>query len=248
MIYSLFENILANAIWAVLGAVLFAIISLLTSRLPTKRLWRFRDVTKLVIVMASSTVTDTGKYLRPATGIGQVRSLAMTVQSLQKAYGDKVNLDNLLFSTEPVQNRAHNDMVLLGGPKNNRQTQIFLDLLKDKQPAFQIENTISWKLDTLAGNEETFEGTRSSDGKAILSDYGLIIRTRNPFLQVSGSRKVVLFSGCHTYGTMAAAVYFTRMTSMWSRVFGKANMSILVKATIIDGYPIDIEMVKFHEW
>jgi hypothetical protein len=43
--------------------------------------------------------------------------------------------------------------------------------------------------------------------RKVTQDYGLLIRMQSPF--TSRSRTVILFSGSHTYGTVAAAKYFT---------------------------------------
>jgi hypothetical protein len=59
-------------------------------------------------------------YHRPATGIGQVRALTLATRSLNQAYSKKFDVRNILLSDENLQERIENDILILGGPKNNR--------------------------------------------------------------------------------------------------------------------------------
>jgi len=72
---------------------------------------------------------------------------------------------------------------------------------------------------------------------------------KNPF----DSRKhsyISLFSGAHTYGTIASARYFTehfiKKTKGIKKV--KENLFILVECDVIDGFPIDIKIKEFYEF
>lgn len=90
---------------------------------PVKKLWRISHPQELIICTATSTKTNTGKYLRPATGIGQVRALGHAVESLSKAYNIKI--DNILFSDDQVQKKIEKDIIILGGPKTTSSPNCF---------------------------------------------------------------------------------------------------------------------------
>ena len=100
-------------------------------------------------------------------------------------------------------------MLILGGPKNNQITEKFFELMDDKQPAIQNGSTIYWRKKEddkwIDDGADVYNG-EVHDGK-VVKDYGLALRTQSPF--TAQPRTVVLFCGCHTYGTLAAARYFT---------------------------------------
>ena len=72
---------------------------------------------------------------------------------------------------------------------------------------------------------------------------------KNPF-DSSKNTFISLFSGCHTYGTIAAAQYFTehyvKKTKGLKKV--KENLFILVECDVIDGFPIDIKLREIYEF
>ena len=74
-----------------------------------------------------------------------------------------------------------------------------------------------------------------------------MIKMKNPFASTANT-KLVLFSGCHTYGTIAAAKYFCE-TSQKQVPFKKdENIAFLVSCDVVDGYPVSIKLedsVKF---
>ena len=73
---------------------------------PVKKLWKIKDFKKLIIVASNFlTKTDTGEYFRPATGIGQVRALGYSIESLSKAYD--VRIQNILLSDDHVQKQEN---------------------------------------------------------------------------------------------------------------------------------------------
>lgn len=173
---------------------------------PVKKLWRISHPQELIICTATSTKTNTGKYLRPATGIGQVRALGHAVESLSKAYNIKI--DNILFSDDQVQKKIEKDIIILGGPKNNIISKLFLDKFREaKDIVYQTENTISWKTDQ--GVEE-YNGIE--EDQKVIKDYGVVIRGINPFSSPASKSTFCLFTGCHTYGTIARCQLFYRDT------------------------------------
>jgi hypothetical protein len=252
-LHAIIINILSSILWLPLGALLAYIVFYFQVRHPRRRLWHLHDPGNLVICAANSTTTDTGVYQRPATGIGQVRAIALAIESLSHAYRKNLAIRNILLSTDHVQERIENDLLIVGGPKNNRVAEKFLDLLADEQPAIQIGTVITWRKTRLAGRWMNDAAVTTYDGQAIeqqvVKDYGLIIRCQNPF--TSRNRTAILFSGSHTYGTVAAAKYFTddmqRQIGTLLRN-GKKNCALLVSAQIIDGYPTKMRLEHSYTW
>jgi hypothetical protein len=97
------------------------------------------------------------------------------------------------------------------------------------------------------------QGALEYEGHAInrkaVMDYGLIVRTNNPF--TSRHRTAVLFAGSHTYGTIAAAKFFTEdlykhLGKLTAR--GKKNLVVLVSAHSVNGYPTKMNLERSDAW
>lgn len=251
-IHSIVISLLTNLIWLPIGALLTLIGFWFKVRIPNRKLWQISNPSSLVVCVATSTSTNTGTYHRPATGIGQVRALAVATRSLAQAYHRHLDIENILLSVDPLQDRIERDLLILGGPKNNQLAARFLDLLVDEQPAMQIDSMILWRVHR-AGGRWASQGAIEFEGKAvkrrIVTDYGLIIRAQSPF--TSRNRTIVLFAGSHTYGTVAAAKFFVEDLHSHLRKLtrqGRKNFVILVSTHIVDGHPTKIKMERSYAW
>ena len=237
-------------IYTLLGALLSKAMSLIRVVIPARTLWQIVNPDELVIVVAHSVDTDTGAYLRSATGIGQVRALAFALASLNKAYRS-LSFRNIYLSTDPLQERLENDLLLLGGPKTNEITARFLGLISDCQPVTQDGSSIFWRKKLVdswrGGGAEEFYG--EVEDKKVITDYGVIIRVQSPFT-TSRKRTVVLLSGSHTYGTVAAAKYFVENLGkdFSIRTLKKHNIVVLISAEILDNYPVSVKLEKSYMW
>jgi energy-coupling factor transporter transmembrane protein EcfT len=145
-IHSILVSLISNLVWLPIGAFLALIGYFIQVRLPHRRLWRLGNPANLVICAATSTTTNTGVYHRPATGIGQVRALALAIRSLNHAYQRKMDFNNILLSIDHLQERIENDLLLLGGPKNNQVSERFLKTIAHEQPAMQVDTKIIWRI------------------------------------------------------------------------------------------------------
>lgn len=249
-LHSILLNLLSNAIWIPVGVIGAWLGYFVSVRLPHRRLWRVTDPSRLTVCASNSTNTNTGVYARPSTGIGQVRALALAITSLHAAYRKKLDIRHILLSSDHIQDRMENDLLILGGPKTNRVSAELFHAIQQEQPAFQVKTVIYWRVHQRNGqwiDDGMFEYDGHAVNRKITQDYGLIIRMRSPF--TSRSRTVVLFSGSHTYGTLAAAKYFTESKEM-RRLLKKRqhNLVALVSSQIIDGYPTKLRLEQYYLW
>jgi hypothetical protein len=97
--------------------------SKVSAALPNKNLWRIKDPTTMTICVAESTASETGKYVRPATGIGQVAALAVIAPSIARAYG-KIHDGNIKLAARGRPIDRSTDLISLGGGKNNADTSL----------------------------------------------------------------------------------------------------------------------------
>lgn len=251
-IHSILVGLLTNFAWIPVGALLTGLGIWLKVRLPNRRLWHINDPTNLTVCVATSTVTNAGSYNRPSTGIGQVRALALATRSLSKAYNNKLDIQNILLSVEPLQERIENDMLILGGPKNNKIAAKFLNLLLEEQPAIQIDNVLVWRVNRVNGRWVN-QGALRFEGQAVNRkvevDYGLIVRTQSPF--TSRNRTAILFSGSHTYGTVAATKFFIEDLHKYLGKLtrdGRKNFVVLISTQIVDGHPAKMKVERSYAW
>lgn len=231
-------GLVANVVWVGIGLAGGFLIRKFAAAIPGRRLWGFKTVRDLSICAATSTKTDTGQYYRPATGIGQVRALALVIGSLARAYGN-VNTRNILLSEDEMTDRIESDLIILGGPKNNRIAQLLLDKIRADSPVFQKDSVISWQ--DAQGTAEFIPTVRD---RVVTSDYGVVIRVGNPFS--NDQHKVLLFSGAHTYGTVAAARFFTEdlLKKIPIRSSFDGDYFAVVSCDVVDGHPTGIALQK----
>ncbi len=123
--------LLLGIIATFLGRFLFII-------LPSKKLWDFAEPDKVLICVATIK-NNTGEYIRPSTGIGEVRALAYIIASLSIGY-KKINFKKILLSEEGLRHDIEDDIILLGGPKNNQITKLFFEKIKDLNLLYQDED------------------------------------------------------------------------------------------------------------
>ncbi len=237
----LFINLLASLIWFLLGLFVYHTSRLFILIKPTKKLWNLYNQKNLIICVAASAQIDTGRYLRPTTGIGQVRAIGYIIESLSAAYD--VKIENIFLSTDQVQKQIEKDLIVLGGPKNNEISKLFLEKIKNLKIVQQNSDGIQW----LKNGEKTYAGL--TENGVIIKDYGLIIRIENPFSSINKT-SFCLFTGCHTYGTIAAAKYFTENYIKDIKIYTKKkkNIIILVECDVINEYPTSLKMLEKHEF
>lgn len=161
--------------------------------------------------------------------------MALISASLRKAYR-KAPLTNIVFSHEPIQKKIESDIIVLGGPKNNEIAGRFID----KFGLFdQLPEGFRWKV---TGGESFLSEV---EDEVVRVDYGVILQGTNPFS--TNGTYVALFSGIHTYGTMAAARYFTE-TYVEEQIVKEPETTLLclVKCEVVNEFPAKIELVRQH--
>lgn len=225
----------------VIGLITMKTINFFRDKKPIKSLWKISNEKELIIYASTSTNSFTGIYMRPSTGIGQVRALGHIIESLGKAYD--INIKNINLSINQIQNLIEKDLILLGGPKNNEISRLLIKKIAPVKRVIQTNDGIEWNNN---GNYEIY--TPVVESKKVKKDYGLVIQMPNPF---DSNKKsfITLFSGCHTYGTVAASKYFTEhyikevgfLKKKWETVF------LIVECDVVDGYPVDIVLKSKYE-
>jgi hypothetical protein len=203
------DDLVAGQLLGMLVGALVALGGVAWKRMRDRRgergLWRLGRSDRLVIAISDSGTSDTGTYLRPMTGLGQVTSVGLLTPTLARAYRNlPTNL--VRFASECRDDDVLGDLVILGGPKANRLAARLFERLPDDFPVQMTvtdRTRIHWN--GPAGALE-LPGDAVAPGTSGGKDYGIILRLRNVFDGQDGT--ITLFAGVHTYGTLAAASYF----------------------------------------
>jgi len=218
--------ILTAVIHVLLTFVATALAAIAQQRLPGRRRWRLHDPSHAVICISTSASIDTGEYMRHTSGVGQAIALGMVAASLHKAYPGR-SPQHVHLSEEPLADRLESDLILLGGPKNNKVTRMMLAALQTRLPVSVLDRTFVW---STGATELRYLG--QSRKQSVYTDYGLVIHVRNP---KKPATTLVMLIGCHTYGVVAAARYFLEEYSppLTKR---KSSFVAIVEAEVNDGH------------
>lgn len=173
-------------------SVALGALRLVRLRTVNRRRWGLSSPDRVRICVSASPDVETGQYRRPSTGIGQAKALALVAPSLTRGWRN-IDIQSVYFPHELSGHELEADLILLGGPETNELTASALDLLRDSLGVAQDGSVI------LAGDHR-YEG--QTGDAAVTVDYGLVVRTGNPY---SPGHSMVILSGSHTYGTVAAA-------------------------------------------
>jgi hypothetical protein len=187
------------------------------------RFWQIRDNEPLFCAISALRREHTGKYLRRATGFGEIRGYASIVYSLARAYERSVMQDaRLYFGDAFPDDRLPSSLILLGGDDNNDVTHQMMrhfELQNKKLPfRFHFEKDERGKdtgvkclfVQDIEGietpynpqYEEVEKADGAREGIQVVQDFGVVARLPNP---LNPDAKLYIFAGCHTYGTAAAA-------------------------------------------
>ena len=216
--------------WFVLGPLPGLVVSLLAwtgkrlhDRRSNRRRWLLRDPRRVRICISTSPSVETGAYNRPTTGIGQAKALAQISPSLTKAWRD-IDVQSVYFAEEIAGSDLETDLILIGGPKTNALTARVLDLVGEDLGVRQDESRI------MVGDKH-LEGEVDDHGTGV--DYGLVMRIRNPF---SSGRRLIVLSGSHTFGTVAAARF---MASAPLPSEHRGELAVVIKASVEKGHALE---------
>jgi hypothetical protein len=185
-----------------------AIATVIGNRLPHRLLWRLTDPNSVVYCIATSGNFDEGIYMRPMTGIGQVRALSFIWPSIRTAYW-QAHESSIVLSQDITASHLKGDVVTLGGPNTNSITKEALEFLYPKTGFrfLKIEGVNSIEF----GGEQirpTVEPDPNSPSHSqIRKDYAVVICAESPF---SEDRRLVVLAGTHTYGVEGAAKLFVK--------------------------------------
>lgn len=253
-------EVLGNAAGLIIGALALKLFVALTNR----RIWSLRDETRVVLYVAESARTvvtkerapasgndgEKVKYVRSATGVGQVRALAALAPSLRAAYR-KIDLAKVRMASEGMAGDQRCDLISLGGIKNNRVTNAVQAELERRYVLHGTSQNdwLAWRADDGTERHYSAEGSveerRDDDGtlvedREVSRDYGLVIKAPNPW---NPKTSVIVFAGSSTFGTTAAAQFFVEQRR-WRR---PRHFEALVEVSVRNGHVGDPECLEFEE-
>ena len=231
-----------SALTAIFSAAVLLTVSLITALLswaktsfPARLALRLSDPNTTSFIVATVR-SQRRPYRRVGSGLGEIRAIGVLVPIFMRAYktfdGDRILFSETVADGDPLHG---NDVIILGGPKWNKIARQFLE---------KMPTSLPYTMDT-KGIIDRMHGKRidisAIDGK-ITEDYGLVIKTKNPFNEKA---RCFLFAGVHTYGVHAAALAFssklTRLRYLWCQ-----NYACLVRCDVTGEFIGRPEIVEFR--
>jgi hypothetical protein len=136
------------------------------------------------------------------TGLGEVHSL---IQMMTKFTDARMYTDmRVATPTQSAESVMNENLILLGGPDVNSATVRVVEALNPSLVVARDEADKNIVLDRLTDTIYRPElSSVSVSGRRLdrVHDYGIILRTKNPF---NAGRHILLLMGAYGYGTLAA--------------------------------------------
>lgn len=216
------------------------IASFFTLRYQLKILWQFRKPERIFVVSGS---IETPLDIKTAILAGPDADAANTlIATLGLIYPD-ADIHHVYSSAFPKELYKEN-LVVVGGPINNSCSRDVLDQLK-KEAYFDEFALVIGK--------DKFEAVYDAKDEP-LSDFGLIIRTVNPF---DCTKDLILVAGCDTHGVLGAATSISLKSDAISTrkqlksLLGiryyllKTNYIVVTKCNVLGNDISGLDVIKF---
>jgi hypothetical protein len=237
-------NLAAAFVWLIFTLIWLKMIYPTYRRRKLRNLWGIEDDDVTIVVAATPSIdckyrtkTDDCYWSTehgPIVGYGDAAALGLVLDSI-RSISKTINL-NVILSTDIGSETKDDNLILIGGPVYNSLVRDILRLINspvtfDKYSIVEHLGASSKKMNPAISDE------------SIVYDYGLIIKTRNPF---NPSKIVFIIAGCHDPGSVAAAQYVvSNLLKMKKRptLFGLA-----VEAPVSNFYVANPQLVtEIHE-
>lgn len=185
----------ASAAWFIAGAAFVALYDHFRRGRPLRRFWRLPQQEVIQIVVSTLEPQETNEYLRPTTGMGELRSASFVRQALAAAYPRLAREPNISFSSRFPPGLLRSPLIVVGGGRHNQITRVIADHFRFP---FEVESDpVTAVRDMSTGKVYTPE----MQGEDSQKDYALIARVPNPYRPDVAA---FILRGTHTYGLSGA--------------------------------------------
>lgn len=229
-------NLLASAVWAVLATLGALLLLPRYRRWALQRFWGFADEDVRVVVAATPSIdcdfrTQTNSCYwsvehGPIIGYGDATALGHLMGAVRLA-SESLQFSFVLSTLIPPDIREHN-LILIGGPAYN---PLVGEIMNRVNTPVSFEG---YSVRELRGANSLLHTPAITDG-LITKDYGIILKTRNPFNSEKG---VFIVAGCHDPGSIAAARY--AMTALLKMRKRPESFALVVESEVLDNFYVGI--------
>jgi hypothetical protein len=188
---------------------------------------------------------------------------SMGFRRLQPVFADKV------IGDDPGGDSLRRNLILLGGSDANSLTQECLKHLNCHYTLLWPEDTTreatasptsnTWGIPRLQGTENSSEDSTGKPQIAftpiiehgdVTQDYGVIIRTRNPFVPIRSrqEKQIVVIFGCYGFGTLAAILFSQEKAFLDLVKNTKDDIECIVVCDVVKGTPQGYRKVHFQSY
>lgn len=219
LIQILWEPLLSTILGMAIGYTVF----LARDMIPPKIKWRLSNPQNTRFIIATSAQIDTGKYIRYTTGLGQVGAIGKLLPSYVDAYSRNHDVKIYFSETFPEANMK-DDLVIIGGAKNNKITRLILK----ECPTLPYTQITKNDNDVIVDVRRNQEIVGQLEEKGVVADFGLVISMPNPR---NPKARALVFLSVHTYGLEAAAEAFVHNIGFWQSIKTR-DYACLVKCKV----------------
>lgn len=194
-------NIMIGLSTTLIGYIIGRLWQRIVSQLPYRRARRFWGPALAGELQVVVSRFKSAAFVEPTGIVGGGDALALRELS---SYFSEIGLKkfNVVYVDEARLDRKNN-LILLGGPDTNEVTKDALELIKPRVRIFDPGPGIAMEIHDLAHELDPHENKPDKASWKKYkpksdSDYGIIIRARNPF---NPNKALIIFAGAHGYGT-----------------------------------------------
>lgn len=207
---------------------------MITSRLVIRNLFSLNQDKKTFIVSGSIQQTSSLSLLASP----DADAAAYIVSSFKDVY-PKSQLIRY-YTTKNTQSVLNENIITIGGPVHNSCTR---SMMENLSLGVSFDSN-----DNIVLDGQTF--SKSINDRI---DYGLVIRTSNPF---STSRKLIIIAGCGSHGVLAGSHLFDKnkefksffkefkkKRGFWNSMFNR-NFLAIIKCRMTDNYISNLKVIN----
>lgn len=240
----LWQQVYPNAIWSGITLALTLLLAFAGKlrryarrKRPYLRFYQKGTGNRLYIVPGSITYGHV-KHVSSMSA-GDIGALVELTGSLRTVYPD-AQIERLI-STDFPPGRLSSTIFAIGGPKNNT---VMRQLFDEADTGYKFEGA---ELHSSHSNK-VYKPEYDERGHPRI-DYGLLAKLPNPY---DSGQWFYAFSGCHTYGCLAAASLVStfetasikNLRSLYKLAHGKPSIIAIVRARVIDNSVAGISLIE----
>ncbi len=240
LIAGLIASLVVLAFQTLVRSISLIIASFFTLRYQIKLLWQLRKPERIFVVSGS---IETPLDVKTAILAGPDADAANTLIATLGLIHPEAEIHHVYSSAFPKELYKEN-LIVVGGPVNNSCSRDVLE---------QFKNEVCFDEYILKVGNDEYEASYDENDEP-LSDFGLVIRSDNPF---DCTKDLILVAGCDTHGVLGAATSISLKSDAintrkkfksllgFRYFFLKTNYLAVTKCNVLGNDISGLDVIKF---